>query len=76
VALRRAQRSAPVRAWLFRIAHNEAISILRRRGGEEELSEASGRLVPSAADQAVDRQRFALMVSDLCELPGRSGVRC
>ena len=71
VALRRAQRSAPVRPWLFRIAHNEAISLLRRRGGSEELSEASGRSVASAEDQAGERERFVLLVADLRELPER-----
>ena len=71
VALRRGQRSAPVRPWLFRIAHNEAISVLRRHGSVETLSEASGGAVASAEDQAGDRQRFALLLSDLRELPER-----
>jgi RNA polymerase sigma factor (sigma-70 family) len=71
VALRRGQRSAPVRPWLFRIAHNEAISVLRRRGDTEELSEASAGSVASAEDQAGDRRRFALLVADLRELPER-----
>jgi RNA polymerase sigma factor (sigma-70 family) len=71
VALRRGQRSAPVRPWLFRIAHNEAVSVLRRRGGEEELSEVSGQSVASAEDQAGDRERFALLMADLRELPER-----
>jgi RNA polymerase sigma factor (sigma-70 family) len=71
VALRRGQRSAPVRPWLFRIAHNEAISVLRRRGAGEELSEVSGGSVASAEDQAGDRRRFALLVADLRELPER-----
>ena len=31
-ALQRGQRDAPLRPWLFRIAHNEAISEVRRRG--------------------------------------------
>src|SRR2546423_2372191 len=30
-ALRREQRDAPLRPWLFRIAHNESISLVRRR---------------------------------------------
>src|SRR3712207_23859 len=28
---------APVRAWLFRIAHNESVSVVRRRRGVEPL---------------------------------------
>jgi DNA-directed RNA polymerase specialized sigma24 family protein len=35
-ALRRGQRNAPVRPWLFKIAHNEAISLIRRRRPEAE----------------------------------------
>src|SRR5258708_26906242 len=31
VALLRGARDAPLRPWLFRIAHNEAVSLLRRR---------------------------------------------
>ena len=31
-ALRSEQRTGPLRPWLFRIAHNEAISLLRARG--------------------------------------------
>src|SRR5437879_4893639 len=30
-ALRRGQRDAPLRPWLFRIAHNESVSLIRRR---------------------------------------------
>jgi RNA polymerase sigma factor (sigma-70 family) len=71
VALRRGQRNAPVRPWLFRIAHNEAISVLRRRGGDGELSEAVTQSVASAADQAGERERFALLLADLRELPER-----
>lgn len=37
-ALKRGQRDAPVRPWLFRIAHNEAVSLLRRRRPDAEAS--------------------------------------
>jgi DNA-directed RNA polymerase specialized sigma24 family protein len=40
VALKRGQRDAPLRPWLFRIAHNEAISLIRRRAGTGELTDA------------------------------------
>src|SRR5437667_11510872 len=47
VALQAEQRDLAVRPWLFRIAHNEAVSLLRRRrvavplAGELEPSEAA-----------------------------------
>jgi RNA polymerase sigma factor (sigma-70 family) len=70
-ALRRGRRDAPLRPWLFRIAHNEAVSILRRRRPECELSDAAHRLTSSIEDQAGERARLALLLADLGELPVR-----
>jgi RNA polymerase sigma factor (sigma-70 family) len=69
VALQRDQRDAPLRPWLFRIAHNEAISLLRRRPAEP--VEAPEQSSPSAEDRAGERARMALLVADLQELPER-----
>jgi len=72
-ALKRDQRSAPLRPWLFRIAHNEAISVMRRRGrGEESLVDASLPSAASAEDQAGERARMAVLLSDLGALPERA----
>ncbi|HWF36006.1 MAG TPA: sigma-70 family RNA polymerase sigma factor [Solirubrobacteraceae bacterium] len=71
VALKRGQRDAPLRPWLFRIAHNEAISLIRRRTGDVELAEAPEQWVGSAEDRAGERARLALLVADLHELPER-----
>ena len=71
VALRKRQRDAPLRPWLFRIAHNEAVSVIRRRRPAEELSEASDRCCDSVEEQAGDRARFAMLMRDLAELPER-----
>ncbi|HEX8064994.1 MAG TPA: sigma-70 family RNA polymerase sigma factor [Thermoleophilaceae bacterium] len=70
VALRRQSRSAPVRPWLFRIVHNEAITVLRRRPRAEPVPdlERSGTAV-GADEQAVSRERVAEVVSDLRGLP-------
>src|ERR1700758_1180947 len=38
-ALRARERNVAVRPWLFRIAHNESISLLRRRRPEEHVPE-------------------------------------
>ena len=80
VALRHGRRDAPVRPWLYRIVHNEAISLLRRRrrGAEPTAAPAHGdRAValahgaPSAEDSAIARERFALLMADLGRLPER-----
>ena len=72
-ALQRGQRSAPLRPWLFRIAHNEAISVLRRRRrGEESLAAASLPVAASAEEQAGERARIAVLLSDLAALPDRA----
>jgi RNA polymerase sigma factor (sigma-70 family) len=72
VALRRGQRDAPVRPWLYRIVHNESVSLLRRRGRRtEEPPVVAADRVPSAEDHALDRERFASLLADLKELPER-----
>ncbi|HWF52693.1 MAG TPA: RNA polymerase sigma factor [Solirubrobacteraceae bacterium] len=71
VALKRGQRDAPLRPWLFRIAHNEAISLLRRRRADTESAQAPERVAPSAEDRAGERARLAVLVADLQQLPER-----
>jgi RNA polymerase sigma factor (sigma-70 family) len=71
VALQRGQRDAPLRPWLFRIAHNEAISLLRRRTRVGGLAEAADASTQSAEESAEERARLALLVADLHELPDR-----
>ncbi|HEX4186875.1 MAG TPA: sigma-70 family RNA polymerase sigma factor [Solirubrobacteraceae bacterium] len=70
-ALRRSQRDAPLRPWLYRIAHNEAITVLRRRRGHDELSEASGSVSVSVEETVAGTERFAALMADLRELPER-----
>ena len=70
-ALRRGQRDAPLRPWLFRIAHNQAISTMRRRARELEPAPADGQAAAAADEEAARRERFALLLSDLAELPER-----
>jgi RNA polymerase sigma factor (sigma-70 family) len=72
VALRRdAVAITNVQAWLFRIAHNESISVLRRRRPTSELAEDVG---PPAADPAGDvlvREELTALLAGVRELPGR-----
>jgi RNA polymerase sigma factor (sigma-70 family) len=71
VALRARERDLAVRPWLFRIAHNEAVSVLRRRRPTTALAE---ELEP--ADGGVERtlegrERLAALLADLQALPVR-----
>ncbi len=70
-ALRDEERDFELRPWLFRIAHNEAISRLRQRRDSVDL-DAVGTLGTDSLPQAVeDRERLALLSADLRDLPER-----
>jgi RNA polymerase sigma factor (sigma-70 family) len=73
-ALKRSQRNAPLRPWLFRIAHNEAIGVIRRRTRDsaDELSDSVHQIASSAEEEATDRARWATLVADLADLPERA----
>ena len=70
-ALRTGQRDAPMRPWLFRIAHNESISALRRRRPAFELSAASEQGTASVEDEVAGRAEIYLLLRDLRELTDR-----
>jgi RNA polymerase sigma factor (sigma-70 family) len=70
-ALQRGRRDAPLRPWLFRIAHNEAVNILRRRRPEAELPEELAAPAGFLEEQVEERERLAQLVGDLRELPER-----
>jgi RNA polymerase sigma factor (sigma-70 family) len=70
-ALRRGRRDAPLRPWLYRIAHNEAVSLIRRRRSVSEPGAMPEAWVPSAEDRAGQRARLALLVADLQALSER-----
>jgi len=71
-ALQESKRNAPFRPWLFRIAHNEAITVIRRRrDAGQEISESMRGSARSASDEADDRARVASLMGDLAQLPER-----
>jgi RNA polymerase sigma factor (sigma-70 family) len=72
-ALKRDHRDAPLRPWLYRIAHNEAITVLRRRNRDaaDELDPESVGVGSSAEQQAADRARWRGLIADLGSLPDR-----
>jgi RNA polymerase sigma factor (sigma-70 family) len=71
-ALQQGKRNAPFRPWLFRIAHNEAITVIRRRrdAGQEITDSALGSAA-SASEEADTRARITLLMGDLAQLPER-----
>src|ERR1700733_4059449 len=70
-ALRAGQRDAPMRPWLFRIAHNESISMLRRRRPAVELSAAPEPAATSIEDQVAERAEVSALLRDLHQLTDR-----
>jgi RNA polymerase sigma factor (sigma-70 family) len=70
-ALRDEERDFELRPWLFRIAHNEAVSRLRQRREAVDI-DAAGDVGADSLPQAIeDRERMALLRSDLRDLPER-----
>jgi len=72
-ALERRELQAPLRPWLFRIAHNASISLLRRRRPTDELQEessAAGHGV-SPETELLARERLRELVDDVAALPER-----
>jgi RNA polymerase sigma factor (sigma-70 family) len=64
-------RDIALKPWLFRIAHNEAISLVRRRRPTASLESIEVPLAPSVDDDAATRERLQQLVADLHELPER-----
>jgi RNA polymerase sigma factor (sigma-70 family) len=60
-----------LRPWLFRIAHNEAISLIRRRAPHDEITDMNSPRAASAYDDAAARARLDQLVDDLQELDER-----
>ena len=65
------RRTIALRAWLFRIAHNESVSILRRRSSYVELTESVEPSAPGPYAAAAMRERLSGLVADLQALPER-----
>jgi RNA polymerase sigma factor (sigma-70 family) len=61
------QRKIPLRPWLFRIAHNESVTLLRKRRPHATIDDALELEAP-AHDPEV-KQRLKDLVADLRELP-------
>ena len=65
------RREIALRAWLFRIAHNEAVSVIRRRQPSVELTEDVEPASPGPHSIACMNERLTGLVADLGALPAR-----
>ena len=65
------RREIALRAWLFRIAHNEAVSLIRRRTPSVELTEDVEPSAPGPHSIACLNERLTGLVADLNTLPER-----
>ena len=64
-------REIELKPWLFRIAHNESISLVRRRRTTAELDPEMVESGETPERRTVERERLRELVSDLDALPER-----
>jgi len=65
------ERQIELKPWLYRIAHNEAVELLRRRRPTEELDATLAEPGSSLAEDAEARARLRRLLADLELLPDR-----
>ena len=65
------ERKIELKPWLYRIAHNESIELLRRRRETRELDPELAAPGTGLAEEAASRERLRLLLSDLDQLPER-----
>jgi len=65
------QRSIALKPWLYRIAHNESIDLLRRRRPDVSLEASEAKVGEELAVKVEARQRLRLLLADLGALPER-----
>jgi RNA polymerase sigma factor (sigma-70 family) len=70
-ALQGEKRQIKLKPWLYRIAHNESIDMLRRRRPTKEINVDLAATGPGAAEAAETRERLRRLIADLNELPDR-----
>ncbi len=66
------KRRIQLKPWLYRVAHNEAVELLRRRRPTEQVDpEIATAPASSPAETAEHRERLRKLLADLEELPDR-----
>lgn len=65
------EREVELKPWLYRIAHNESVDLLRRRRDTRELDANLAATGPAPVDELSSRERLRQLLADLDELPER-----
>ncbi|MET0557208.1 MAG: sigma-70 family RNA polymerase sigma factor [Solirubrobacterales bacterium] len=65
------ERTIALKPWLYRIAHNESIDLLRRRRPSASTEEIEAGVTEGLAEQVETRQRLRQLIVDLEALPER-----
>jgi RNA polymerase sigma factor (sigma-70 family) len=65
------ERKIDLKPWLYRIAHNESIDLLRRRRETRQLDVEHAAPGYGLAEDAMTRERLRRLVTDMRELPER-----
>jgi RNA polymerase sigma factor (sigma-70 family) len=65
------RREIKLKPWLYRVAHNESIDLLRRRREGAELDEAQASSGAEITETVALRERLGRLLADLGELPER-----
>ena len=65
------ERELKLKPWLYRIAHNESVDLLRRRRDTRQLDAELAAPAPALADELDSRERLRQLLADLDELPER-----
>lgn len=70
-ALRACERDVSLRAWLFRIAHNESVTILRKRASQARADQTGAAQLGDPHVVLEQRARLSQLVADVNALPER-----
>ena len=65
------RRQIQLKPWLYRIAHNESIDLLRRRRDEAQIDPELLVAAGNPEETAATRERLRRLLADLAELPER-----
>ncbi|MGH2973870.1 MAG: sigma-70 family RNA polymerase sigma factor [Gemmatimonadales bacterium] len=65
------EREIQLKPWLYRVAHNESIELLRRRRDQVELDAQVVAPTSAPEEAAAMRERLHALIADLRELPER-----